>query len=781
MQRIPILLLTAIAFVLILPSGAKAQSPEAASSPAASVPRLLQFAGTLKDPTARPLTGTASVTFAIYAEQDGGVALWSETQNVTADASGHFNATLGSASPAGIPQDLFATTQSRWLGVQVARQSELPRVLLVSVPYALKAADAETLGGLPASAFVTTQSLAATKAAASETNTAVIAAAAPQSSQGLLQTAPQTSASGVTPDVTLTGSGTAGYLSLWTTASNLGNSGIFQASNGFIGIDTATPATGVDVANNMIVRGGLTMPPEGTATASTSYTSHSYYFQSSAYNSTKKSAEVQSFRWQALPEGNNTSSPSGFLNLFFAEGTAAYVSTGFGIASNGILSFAPGQTFPGNSVTVNEVSLPSTSSSTVGVINLGGTPFLNGYGVQNAFVGTGAGGPFTSTGSANTGMGYQALSANTNGYFNTASGYQALLANTAGIGNTALGASALAANTTGGGNVAVGESAGLNNATGSNNTFLGTATAVTDGLTNATAIGYRSAVASSNAIVLGSIARENGATTSVNVGIGTIAPRYALDVYDHGSGAAVSGTANSNGGTAVLGINNGTAGGSNGGYFATYSGQGSGVVGVNFAPSDAGGGLLAGYFAGNVQVTGNLIKGSGSFKIDDPIAPAEKYLSHSFVESPDMMNIYNGTVILNAHGQAVIELPAWFGALNRDYRYQLTAIGRSGPGLHVAEEVHDNHFKIAGGKPGLKVSWQVTGIRQDAWANAHRIPTEEEKPPSEQGRYLHPELFGATEDKRIFVHNTPNPAVAPAATQDADNREHKSRQPGSEQ
>jgi hypothetical protein len=773
MPRILILLLAAVAFVALLSKAASAQSLEAASGSRSSVPRLLQFAGTLKDSASRPVSGIASVTFAIYAEQDGGVALWSETQNVTADASGRYNATLGSASPAGIPQDLFAAAQSRWLGVQIARQAELPRVLLVSVPYALKAADADTLGGLPASAFVTTQSVAANQTAVFTTGTTGSSATASTSSTS----AP----TGVTPDVALTGSGTAGYLPLWTSSSNLGNSGIFQASNGFIGIDTTTPATGVDVANNMIVRGGLTMPPEGTATASTGYTSHSYYFQSSAYNSTLKSAEVQSFRWQALPEGNNTASPSGFLNLFFAEGTAAYAATGFGIASNGILSFAPGQTFPGNSVTVNEVSLPSTSSATVGVINLGGTPFINGYGVQNAFVGTGAGGPFTSTGSANTGMGYQALSANTNGFFNTASGYQALFATTTGIGNTAIGASALAANTTGGENVAVGNASGSNNATGSNNTFLGSSTAAVDGLTNATAIGYRSEVASSNAIVLGSVARMNGSTTSVNVGIGTTTPRYALDVYDHGSGAAVSGTANSNGGTAVLGINNGTAGGSNGGYFATYSGQGSGVVGVNFAPSDAGGGLLAGYFAGNVQVTGSLIKGSGSFKIDDPIAPAEKYLSHSFVESPDMMNIYNGTVILNAHGQAVIELPAWFGALNRDYRYQLTAIGRSGPGLFVAEEVHDNHFKIAGGKPGLKVSWQVTGIRQDAWANAHRIPTEEEKPPSEQGRYLHPELFGATEDQRIFVHNTPNPVAVPAATQDADNREHKSRQPGSQQ
>src|SRR5271169_3903091 len=146
------------------------QSPEVAQTsvaplvPAASaqvsVPRLVQFSGTLKDSAARSVTGLASVTFAIYAEQDGGVALWSETQNVTADANGHYSAVLGVASATGVPQELFGTGQSRWLGVQIARQAEMPRVLLVSVPYALKAANAELLGGLPASAFVTTQSLA---------------------------------------------------------------------------------------------------------------------------------------------------------------------------------------------------------------------------------------------------------------------------------------------------------------------------------------------------------------------------------------------------------------------------------------------------------------------------------------------------------------------------------------------------------------------------------------------------------------------------------------------
>ncbi len=152
---------------------------------------------------------------------------------------------------------------------------------------------------------------------------------------------------------------------------------------------------------------------------------------------------------------------------------------------------------------------------------------------------------------------------------------------------------------------------------------------------------------------------------------------------------------------------------------------------------------------GNLSVTGTLSKGGGSFKIDDPIDPANKTLSHSFVESPDMMNIYNGLIRLDARGEAWVELPQYFDALNRDFRYQLTSVGAPQPRFYIASEVKGNRFKIAGGKAGAKVSWQVTGIRQDAWANAHRIPNEQDKPVEQRGTYLYPELYGAAADKQI--------------------------------
>lgn len=144
---------------------------------------------------------------------------------------------------------------------------------------------------------------------------------------------------------------------------------------------------------------------------------------------------------------------------------------------------------------------------------------------------------------------------------------------------------------------------------------------------------------------------------------------------------------------------------------------------------------------GDISIAGNLAKGSGSFKIDHPLDPTNKYLSHSFVESPDMMNVYNGNVVLDAQGEAEVELPAWFEALNTDFRYQLTCIGGFAQ-VYVAEEIAQNRFKIAGGTPGLKVSWMVTGIRNDPYARAKRIKVEEEKPASEKGRYLHPDAYG---------------------------------------
>ena len=148
----------------------------------------------------------------------------------------------------------------------------------------------------------------------------------------------------------------------------------------------------------------------------------------------------------------------------------------------------------------------------------------------------------------------------------------------------------------------------------------------------------------------------------------------------------------------------------------SWPGQGSGVT-DNLTSG------LAGYFGGPVNVNGNLAKAGGSFVIDHPTDPANKYLYHSFVESPDMKNIYDGNVVTDGSGTAVVKMPDWFEALNRDFRYQLTVIGQFAQAI-VASKIANGQFAIKTDKPGVEVSWQVTGIRQDAWANAHRVPGE---------------------------------------------------------
>jgi hypothetical protein len=137
------------------------------------------------------------------------------------------------------------------------------------------------------------------------------------------------------------------------------------------------------------------------------------------------------------------------------------------------------------------------------------------------------------------------------------------------------------------------------------------------------------------------------------------------------------------------------------------------------------------------------------FHIDHPLDPENKYLNHAAVESSEILNVYSGNVQLNEVGEAMIKLPEWFEALNRDFRYSLTPIGAPASSLYIAQEVTDNHFKIAGGVPGMKVSWQVTGVRSDPSARKHKFEVEEEKSDRERGHYLTPEAYGQPEERGI--------------------------------
>jgi hypothetical protein len=303
---------------------------------------------------------------------------------------------------------------------------------------------------------------------------------------------------------------------------------------------------------------------------------------------------------------------------------------------------------------------------------------------------------------------------------------------------------------------------------------LGTGNAVTAASVNGNGV-YGSSGAGSGAGIFG-INTGNGAAI---YGENTFGSGYAgqfvgrvevggsLNVFSQGnaiSGSgvyAVSGVSNDPNGLGVYGFATGTnaAGvyGENSSGAAVWgktTGAGSAIYGQNT------GNGLAGRFTGPVVVEGNLIvqgtlfKSSGSFRIDHPLDPANKYLSHSFVESPEMKNIYEGNVTTDSSGSATVILPDYFAALNRDYHYQLTVLGQFAQAI-VSREIAGNSFEIHTDKPGVKVSWLVTGIRQDAYAEANPIVVEESKPVEEQGLYLFPAGFGAGAEKQIDCRSRP--------------------------
>lgn len=231
---------------------------------------------------------------------------------------------------------------------------------------------------------------------------------------------------------------------------------------------------------------------------------------------------------------------------------------------------------------------------------------------------------------------------------------------------------------------------------------------------------------------------------------------FGIGVFGKGVTAGVYGYSGATGGAGVYGATGGAGGSVSTGVRGDGNGAGtSGVAGFcNFGNGiygqSSGGSGKAGFFSGDVQITGNLSKGSGSFQIDHPLDPANKYLYHSFVEAPNMMNMYDGIVKLNEQGEATVQLPGYFEALNIDYRYQLTCVGGSAP-VYIAEEVSHNQFKIAGGKPGMKVSWLVTGTRNDPYAQYHRIVPEVEKKAEDKGLYLHPKEYGQPVEKQLGI------------------------------
>ncbi len=774
-------------------------SPAQTTAAAAAVPPLVKFSGVLSDLNGKPMTGVIGVTFYLYKDAQGGAPVWMETQNLRPDRLGNYSAMLGSTTSIGIPAELFTSGEARWLGVQAQGQAEQPRVLLISVPYAMKAADAETIGGLPPSAFM--------RATPTASGTTVVNMASPDSAL---------------PPASVTGSGTTNYVPLWTSSTALGKSALFQSGSGStakIGIGNTAPSATLDVTGAATIRGLLNLPNSANATAAAGAISRPLGLVASTFNSSTSAAANQVFHWQAEPVGNNTATPSATLNLLFATAPAAAAETGLKINSKGVITFASGQTFPGGSGTITGVTAGTglTGGGTSGVVTLnldsskvpelgtsnnftapqqfqgnagfGTTPSGNGYiplsvGSASSF------GTWLSLGNSSTG-GHtwniiSAASGNAEGAGNFGitdlTGKSTIWlegnTNTANLTATGtVGAAAVVVTSTAGaaiidadgfGKNAGGPTPGLRFGGGTSgegiasNRVIGLTKFGLDFYTEFAArmsilqngqvgIGTQNpgaglAVISNVATATGIVAQAGNATSGSNQdgGIG-------LDVFG-GNGDLNSG-ASADGGTAIsadggLGVNFGGTGG----FFIGSAnvaddafGGGDGIVAIvgssavgDFAPS-------AGAFQGQITVSQGVISSSAIVQMDHPLDPANKLLQHATVQSPDMKNIYDGNITTDAAGEAVVELPNYFEALNRDFRYQLTVIGQFAQAI-VATKIANNRFTVHTDKPNVEVSWQVTGIRNDAWANAHRVNVEPVKPALYQGHYIHPELYGAPEE-----------------------------------
>ena len=535
------------------------------SAPPVAVPRLITITGVFRPADRQPPDPVEVVTLAIYAEETGGLPLWQETQSISVDRAGRYTVLLGATEVEGIPLDVFASGEARWLGIAWQRPGEIegPRTRLTSVPYALRASHADTLGGKPASAYLL----------------------APTAEGEVTPARPgTTSASAITPAAVRPGVTNA--LAKYVNTADLDNSAVYE-TGGKVGINTSTPLDVIHARFTNTVGSMTGLAVQNLGNTATSYSGMLFYDHTGALG------QFQGF--------NNVTHEYRINN----------------VASNGSINFM-----------------------------LGGT---------SRFLVTAAG--------------------------------------DVGIGTT---------------------------------TPAVPGTTTTARLAVVPPPGYRNAIFARK-LVSGPHVRAIHARSAPGITGPLIAAFAGADDYNDyypSGGVGVMGVTEEANSDAILAWNR--------------TATGVAVHGI--------GGLWAGQFAGNVWISGVLTKGGGAFQIDHPLDPANKYLRHSFVESPDMMNVYNGNVTLDAQGEAWVTLPEWFEALNRDFRYQLTPVGAPGPNLYVAEEISVNRFKIAGGVANGKVSWQVTGIRQDAWANDNRVVVEEEKADNERGRYLHPEARGLSRE-----------------------------------
>ena len=739
-----------------------------------SVPSVVRITGTLKD-AAGNASGVVGITFGIYSQPTGGSPLWQETRNVQLDEKGGYSVLLGANTIGGIPVDIFRSGQQRWLSVQPSGESEQPRRLFTSVPYALQAGNSETLGGLPPSAFLRANSTATENASPAST-VAVGVISSPQTPSVVQQqcVAPQ--------------AGTVSEIPKFVTSNSFGNSQIRDAA-GVVSLENlehfvfADRFAGADLGakinsaiSSLGKNGGTVVIPAGvyanvTTTVKVSYFNISIVGSGSNATQIYYTGQGDFIRIQmpvlcptcVAPQAGRVAgltingTPSGRSGIHLGDVIGAQLddvvvqgftgATGIGILFDNVTGFTEriqitrvwanqntkGVRFTNSGGTASQISFgyerildlridvgPSQTGISVESGNLYHSVITAVINVDRNHTGTAV---------AISGLGYVGgvgTQVDDNLYD--------LLAECTQCGGTATFLSiGPGASLTGTG--IVDAYAMTNSIDPSAAVFLyspfiaGAPTSSSSGLP----VYMRGQPLGTNPDVPGSWLVPNGGPPN-NWLMG-----FGNNVFWNGSAWQLHGDGVNNGGSAIVGSYGDTdlgiyvipsTGGSNqtvaSGDLPKYEVANIGTAGVTIR--------------GNLTVTGTVSKGAGSFTIDHPMDPANLYLSHSFVESPDMMNIYNGNITTDKDRFATVKLPTYFEVLNQDFRYQLTVMGQFAQAI-VAREIQDNQFVIQTDRPFVRVSWQVTGIRHDAYAEAYRIPVEETKPATERGHYLHPELF----------------------------------------
>jgi len=747
----------------------------------AQVPQLVNYQAILTDAQGNMINGVRSVQFSIYDTETGGDALWSETQNVIV-TEGLCNVLLGAVTL--IPHSVFSGGD-KYFSLKIGNDPEMtPRKRLVSVGYAFHANKSDSLNEFAAPDFV--RSLDGVTP--DDGNIDLVAGSnvtiKPDDKNNSITISASGGSAGddlgnhtATQNIQLNGH----YLS-----GDGGDEGVYITNNGNVGIGTTNPLSMLSVGGNGsshsvifsqatgdIFHGGRFETDHSggygiSCKATGSYGRGVYGYTTSStgrgvYGEALNSGKVRNYGGYFTASGDSGRGVYGYTTGIDGYGVygEALGGSGRGVYGKadgshgrGVAGYADGSS--GHAV-YGEAANDGDATNYGGYFTARGSHGRGVYGIalKSGNV-TNYGGYFKANGNSGRGVAGYAPGSDGYGVYGEAL-YGGYVTNYGGYftanGNSGRGVYGEASNNDG-----VENYGGYFKASGSAGRGVYGEASGSSGLgVEGYAEGSQGRGVLGRASYKGDVTNYGGHfTANGNSGRGVYGEASNNDGVDNyggyfkasgSAGRGVYGEASGSSGYGVFGFASGSDGygvygharGSNGigvyGYTRVDNTNSKAIVGHADASL-----AYAGWFIGKVHINGHLSKSSGSFKIDHPLDPENKYLYHSFVESPDMMNIYNGNVVTDANGYATVDLPEWFEALNKDFRYQLTVIGEFAQAI-VSDEISNNQFSVKTDKPNIKVSWQVTGVRQDAFANANRIPVEEMKEDKERGKYLHPEAF----------------------------------------